>query len=291
FLEKDAIIVIEEHNEALDTIYRQAEATEEYNIVRHNKALEFVSENTLCIIVDTNRPHLTECPEILDICKQKVVIDHHRLADDSIATPTIAYIESYASSASELITEVLQYFSQKRFINKFEAEALLAGIMVDTNNYSSRSGVRTFEAAAWLKRAGADTAEVKRFFRTDIQSFKARATAIANAEYTPDKIAFARNDCYSDEAAIINAQVADELITVKGVQAAFVIGMDNKMKTLVSARSLGDINVQAMMETLGGGGHYTAAAAQLSISPDEAREEIDKMIRKLMDTSADKEEN
>ena len=167
----------------------------------------------------------------------------------------------------------------------------MAGIMVDTNNYSSRSGVRTFEAAAWLKRAGADTAEVKRFFRTDIQSFKARATAIANAEYTPDKIAFGRNDCYSDEAAIINAQVADELITVKGVQAAFVIGMDIKMKTLVSARSLGDINVQAMMETLGGGGHYTAAAAQLSISPDEAREEIDKMIRKLMDTSADKEEN
>ena len=291
FLEKDAIIVIEEHNEALDTIYRQAEATEEYNIVRHNKALEFVNENTLCIIVDTNRPHLTECPEILDICKQKVVIDHHRLADDSIAAPTIAYIESYASSASELITEVLQYFSQKRFINKFEAEALLAGIMVDTNNYSSRSGVRTFEAAAWLKRAGADTAEVKRFFRTDIQSFKARAAAIANAEYTPDKIAFARNDCFSDEAAIINAQVADELITVKGVQAAFVIGMDNKMKTLVSARSIGDINVQAMMETLGGGGHYTAAAAQLSISPDEAREEIDKMIRKLMDASIDKEEN
>ncbi|MDD5823259.1 MAG: DHH family phosphoesterase [Firmicutes bacterium] len=290
YLGKDVHIVLEERNEALDAIYTAAEETEAYRIIKRKKALEIVNDKTLLIVVDSNRPSIVECPELLDVCQKTIVIDHHRLADDSISNATIAYVESYASSASELITEVIQHISQKRFITKLEAEAMLAGIMVDTNSYSIRSGVRTFEAAAWLKRAGADTSRVKSFFQTDISAFQAKAKAVANAEYTPMGIAFATTDCYTSDAQIINAQVADELLTVKGVKASFVIGRNDKLQTLVNARSLGDINVQVIMEKLGGGGHLTAAAAQLRISPEEAREEIDKMLRKLNEDNSDKNE-
>ncbi len=290
FLNKDAYIVLEEYNEALEEIYKVADDTEEYRIVKRKKALELMNEKTLVIVVDANRPSLVECEEVLNRATEKVVIDHHRLADDSIETPTIAYVESYASSASELITEMLQHFSQKKIISKFEAEALLAGIMVDTNSYSIRSGVRTFEAAAWLKRAGADTSRVKSFFQTDIMSFQAKANAVANAEYTAKGIAFATTDCYTSDAQIINAQVADELLTVKGVRASFVIGRNDKLKTLVNARSLGDINVQLIMESLGGGGHLTAAAAQLDIDPEAARLEIDKALAKLMEEKEERGE-
>ncbi len=290
YLGKEVHLVLEDRNDALDEIYRTVEDTEEYRIIKRKKAIELADERTLLIIVDTNRPGLVECPELLDICEKKVVIDHHRLADDSITSPTIAYVESYASSASELMTEVIQHFSQKRIISKLEAEALLAGIMVDSNSYSIRSGVRTFEAAAWLKRAGADTSRVKRFFQTDILAFQAKAKAVADAEYTAQGIAFATTDCYTSDAQIINAQVADELLTVKGVRASFVIGRNDKLQTLVNARSLGQINVQVIMEKLGGGGHLTAAAAQLRISPEEAREEIDKMLKKIAEEEQNKDE-
>ena len=281
YMDKDAYIVIEEHDDALDEIYNKAVDTEDYKFIKHKKALSLIDDKTLCFIVDTNRPHLVECPEILEKCDKLVVIDHHRLSDDSIESPIISYVESYASSASELIAEVMQYFAQKRFINKFEAEALLAGIMVDTNSYSVRSGVRTFEAAAWLKRAGADTAAVKKLFQTDIEDFRIKANAIAVAEYTEDGIAFAKTACFTMDAPIINAQIADSLLTVKGVKASFVIGRNEKMQTIVSARSLGEVNVQFMMEKLGGGGHLTAAAAQVDKTPEEVRAEIDRMLRKM----------
>ena len=251
FMDKDVAIVLEEHNEALDTIYNAVEETEEYKIIKRSKAIDMVDDKTLLFVVDTNRPGIVECPELLNLCKKIVVIDHHRKADDSITATDIEYVESYASSSSELITEVLQHFSQKKIISKLDAEALLAGIMVDTNSYSIRSGVRTFEAAAWLKRAGADTGRVKSFFQTEIMSFQAKAKAVANAEYTAQGIAFATTDCYTADAQIINAQVADELLTVKGVRASFVIGRNDKLQTLVNARSLGDINVQVIMEKLG----------------------------------------
>lgn len=290
YMEKDVCLVVEEYNEALEEIYKAAEETEDYKILKKKKALEFVDDRTLVIVVDTNRPCLVECEEILDKCKQKIVIDHHRLADESIESPTIAYVESYASSSSELVTELIQHFSQKRIINKFEAEALLAGIMVDTNNYSIRSGVRTFEAAAWLKRSNADISRVKAFFQTDINAFQAKADAVANAEYTPHGIAFASTDCHTSDAQIINAQVADELLTVKGVKASFVFGMNDKFQTLVNARSLGDINVQVIMEKLGGGGHLTAAAAQPMITAEEARKEVEKYLSKLAESEHEGEE-
>lgn len=275
YLGKDSYIVIDKHNEALDTIYKQAEESEEYNLIRPEKAIKLITPNTLLIIVDTNRPMLVENMDVVEACGNRIIIDHHRMTEDSFQNASVAYIESYASSASELMAELLQHFSQKRFINKFEAEAMLAGIMVDSNNFSGRTGVRTFEAASWLKRAGADTTEVKRFFQMNPADFKMKAGAIARAEFTDYGVAYAATRGHTGNTQIINAQVADELLMVKGVKATFVIGTNEKEQTIISARSLGDINVQALMEKFGGGGHFTAAAAQI----DEPVEYVEELLR------------
>ena len=248
--------------EALDEVFDLARDTEDYNIVKAERALKAVTDRSLLIIVDTNRPMLVECPELAEVCKTRIIIDHHRLTEDSYQNSAVAYIESYASSASELLAELMQHFSQKRFINKLEAEVMLAGIMVDSNHFSVRTGVRTFDAASWLKRGGADTTEVKRFFQVSEGDFRAKSGAIAGAEYTEEGVAYAVTEGISTNTQIINAQVADELMTVKGTKAAFVLGRNELGQTIVSARSLGDINVQALMEKLGGGGHFTSAAAQ-----------------------------
>ena len=170
YLDKDSHIVIEKHNEALDMIYDYVADTEDYSIIKPDRALRMITPKSLLIMVDTNRPALVESTEVVDACNTKIIIDHHRLTEDSYQqSAAVSYIETYASSASELITELMQHFSQKRFINKLEAEALLAGIMVDSNSFSGRTGVRTFEAASWLRRGGADTTEVKRFFQVRLK--------------------------------------------------------------------------------------------------------------------------
>ena len=215
------------------------------------------------------------------------MIDHHRLAEDSISNPILSYVESYASSACELMTEIIQYTGPRRIINKFEAEALLAGITVDTNSYSIRTGVRTFEAAAWLRRAGADTTEVKRFFQSEALAFQTRADAIANAEYLNNGAVIATSRGYSTEAQIINAQVADELLMVKGVEAAFAVGQNDRHMTVVSARSLGRINVQTIMEKFGGGGHLTSAGARVEQSPEEVIEQLRKILAQNTQKSAE----
>ena len=286
FLGKDAYIVMDKHNEALDTIFNKVADTEIYNIIKSEKALRMVTDMSLLIIVDTNRPMLVECPELADACKTRVVIDHHRLAEDSYHNSAVAYVESYASSASELIAELMQHFSQKRFISKLEAEAMLAGIMVDSNNFSGRTGVRTFEAASWLKRGGADTTEVKKFFQVRQEDFIAKATAISGAEFSPDGVVYAITEGTTNNIQIINAQVADELITVKGTKASFVLGRNGRGQTVVSARSLGEINVQSLMEKLGGGGHFTSAAVQT----DDPLAEVLARIRKGVKEYFDKEE-
>lgn len=287
YLDKDAYIVIEEHNDAIDAIFNQAYEFEEYDIIKHERALNLSTEETVLIIVDVNRPSIMECPELIGKCGQTVLVDHHRLTEDSLQNTAVAYNESYASSASELITEIIQYIAPKRFINKFESEAMLAGIMVDTNNFSGRTGVRTFEAAAWLKRSGADTTEVKRFFQTGREDFQAKAKAIASAEFFENGITFARPRVNSSNATIINAQVADELLMVKGVKASFVFGKNEKGQTIISARSLGKINVQLMMEKFGGGGHFTSAAAQVNESYKSVREKLEKIISEYMTESAE----
>ena len=285
YLGKESFIVIDKHNEALDYIFNQAEDSGDYNIIKQEKAIKMVTPDTLLIIVDTNRPVLVESMDLVDECKTRIIIDHHRLTDDSFQNASIAYIESYASSASELMAELLQNISQKRFINKFEAEALLAGIRVDSNNFSGRTGVRTFEAAAWLKRAGADATEVKKFFQMEQTDFKSKASALARAEFTDYGIAYATTRGHTGNSPIINAQVADELLMIKGVKASFVLGTNEKNQTIISARSLGEINVQSLMEKFGGGGHFTSSAAQV----EEPLEVVEEQLKKIVKSSISKE--
>lgn len=286
FLGKDSYIVIDKHNEALDAIYEKAEDSEKYNMIKPEKALRMVTDMSLLIIVDTNRPMLVESSELADACKTRVIIDHHRLTADSYQNSAVAYVESYASSASELLAELMQHFSQKRFISKLEAEAMLAGIMVDSNNFSGRTGVRTFEAAAWLKRAGADSSEVKKLFQVRQEDFLAKANAVVGAEFSPDGVVYAITEGTTNNIQIINAQVADELMTVKGTKASFVLGRNMRGQTVVSARSLGEINVQALMEKMGGGGHFTSAAVQ----SDEPLAEVLVSIKKSVKEAFEKEE-
>ena len=168
----------------------------------------------------------------------------------------------------------------RKQLTRLEAEGMLAGIMVDTNRFSVKTGVRTFEAAAWLKRAGADTGEVKKFFQTDKETFLIRANCVAQAEFTDDGIGFSICQGENNNAQIINSQVADELLTVRGVTASFVSGKDEHGRTVISARSLGEINVQVIMEKFGGGGHLTTAGAQVKMSPEEAINQIKELLEK-----------
>ncbi len=275
---RDSYIVINEVNDSLDRIYRQAKETQNYQFINSKKAESIIDKDTLVVLVDTHRPSYAEDGSLLKMTDKIVVIDHHRRAEDAVENPTLSYIESYASSTCELISEILQYAAPKKTLIKLEAEALLGGITIDTNRFAVKTGVRTFEAAAWLRRAGADTTEVKRFFQTDLESFKIKAKCIAAAEYH-DGVATSVCEGCNEEAQIINSQVADELLAIKGIKATFVAGRNIRGETVVSARSLGDVNVQVIMEKLGGGGHLTTAGAQVECSPEEAIEKILELIQ------------
>ena len=275
---KNTFILINEYNDALTAIYRLVEETGEYEIIKNSRALKITDEETLVVVVDTHRPSITECPEILTMAGNIAVIDHHRKGEEFIKNPTLAYTEPYASSASELVAEILQYTIDRRDLARLEAEALLAGIMVDTNRFSVKAGVRTFEAAAWLKRAGADTAEVKRFFQVNPTTFEIRAACVAAAKVDDNGFAYSICKGENENAQIINSQVADELLTVTGVKASFVAGKDEYGRTVISARSIGEFNVQIILEKMGGGGHLNTAGAQVDTTPEEAIDEIKRLL-------------
>jgi c-di-AMP phosphodiesterase-like protein len=275
---REASIVIDEINDSLQVIFKQAKDTGKYTFISSEKAMSLADESTLLIVLDTHRPSYLQCRELIDMVGKIAIIDHHRKAVDAIKNPALSYIESYASSTAELVSEILQYAGPKRVLNKLEAEALLAGMTIDTNRFAVKTGVRTFEAAAWLRRSGADTTEVKRFFQTDLEAFKVRAKCIASANIYESGIATSACEGYNEDAQIINSQVADELLNIKGVRASFVAGRNAAGKTGISARSLGDINVQLIMEKLGGGGHLTTAGAQVEESPEEVLE----MVRSIL---------
>ena len=266
---KNASIVIDHVNDSLMTLYKSAKDASCYNFITSEKAKALMTPESLVVMLDTHRPSYSECPELLEMTERIAVIDHHRRAADGIDNPSLSYIESYASSTAEMVTEILQYLGAKKEVTKLEAEALLAGMTVDTNRFAVKTGGRTFEAAAWLKRAGADTAEVKKMFQSSIEDFKIRSKAVADAEITEDGIATSVCGGKNPEAQIINSQVADELLNVQGVKASFVAGYDHEGSTLVSARSLGEVNVQVLMEEIGGGGHLTTAGAQVEGTPEE----------------------
>ena len=253
------------------------------SIISSQEAEELVSHNSLMILVDNHKPSFTEAPDLLDLVNKIVVIDHHRRGAEFVKDPFLTYLEPYASSTSELVTEILTYMSDRINLTKFEAEALLAGITVDTNNYSFKTGVRTFEAASTLKRAGADTTAVKQLFRDDHETYLYKAEVIGSSKIVFDSIVIGRLERDIENGLLIAAQAANELLGVKGIKASFVLTYSND-RVHISARSLGDMSVQLIMEDLGGGGHLTSAAAQLlGVTIDEAEtmliEAIDKYLK------------
>ena len=272
---KKPYIVIEDPNESLETVFNLAKDTEKYGFINCDKATDLCTEDSLVIVVDTHKKDIVQCPELLGISRKVVVIDHHRKADKGIEDPELIYMESYASSACEMVTEILQFMLQKKKqVEKIEAEALMAGIMVDSSFFSVRAGVRTFEAAAWLRRQGADPTEVKRFFQEDWENVKIKSKALLDADILNHGIAMASLPGERGDAQLLCAQLADRLLSLKGVRASFACGRDSEQRTVISARSLGAVNVQVIMEKLGGGGHLTNAAAQVSIPVEEALEKI-----------------
>ena len=273
-----ADIVLNNVDEAIELIYEQSCKTGRQTFVNSEKALELATENTLLIVVDAHIPMITECPQLIEKCTKIVVIDHHRRSASGIDKATLTHMEVYASSASELVTELLQYTGSKDDSQKFEVEALLAGIAMDSKNFKSNTGVRTFEAASWLRRAGADIAEVQNFFKLKLDFYKKKVNIIASAEIVGDRIAVAYTREQDPTMQVLCAQAADELLDMQGVDAAFAAGV-GRNQTMLSARSRGAVNVQTVMEKLGGGGHQNMAAAQLDCSPEEAINMVVKTLR------------
>ncbi|MBR0598340.1 DHH family phosphoesterase [Sinanaerobacter chloroacetimidivorans] len=278
---KEVFVIINSFNETLTEMYNRAYDTGNYKFIKNEDALELVDKDTLVVIVDTHRTTLVECPELLTKTDKLVVIDHHRKTEDFIENATLTYMEAYASSTSELVTEILQYTGDKKDIDKLEAEILLAGITVDTNRFSIKTGVRTFEAASWLRRMGADTANVRQFFQTDIESIKQKAKIISNSVMPYPGVAIAVCEGKHVDVQVINSRAADEMLGIKGVKASFVLGQNEEGTTVISARSLGEMNVQTIMEKLGGGGNLSKAGAQVEISVEEAIQKIVEMIEEL----------
>ncbi|MBQ7682431.1 MAG: DHH family phosphoesterase, partial [Oscillibacter sp.] len=232
---------------------------------------------TLLVVVDTNRPEMVESPDILEACNRVAVIDHHRRAATYIENPAFSFHEPYASSASELVTELLQYMVNPDDLLKEEAEALLAGIVLDTKHFAQRTGGRTFEAAAFLRRSGADTEDVQKLFQSDLQAMVARYGIIRQAELYRGNMAIAAvNEDGIDR--VTASMAADELLTLKGVQASFVVYRIGDT-VLISARSMGEVNVQMVLEPLGGGGNSTVAGCRIaSATVDDTRQRLTESI-------------
>ncbi len=251
--------------------------------VSSSEALQLSDSASALVVVDTNKPSLTECPDLLVKCKTIVVLDHHRQGSETIENATLSYIEPYASSACEMVTEILQYISDDNIrVRGIEADSLYAGMMIDTNNFLTKTGVRTFEAAAFLRRNGADITRVRKLFRNEFADYKARAEAVRQAELFLGR--YAISVCPNeglDSPTVVGAQAANELLNINAVKASFVL-TDYQGRIYISARSIDEINVQIIMERLGGGGHMNIAGAQLSdVSIDEAKQILEDTIRKM----------
>ncbi|WP_040396736.1 DHH family phosphoesterase [Anaerococcus senegalensis] len=282
---KDCYFILNGVNKPIENIYnRTIEDLEGFreNIVTEIRALELMDQGSLVIVTDNHRKNSTEAPSILDKTDQIVIIDHHRRGNDYIRNATISYIEPYASSASELVTEILNYFDESFKARVPVAEALLAGLTVDTKNFVYQTGVRTFEAASILKRWGADSIIIKRMFKDDFQIVKYKSEVIADSTVVNDFIAIGHFNREMDGSTLIASQAADDLLNIKGVRASFVLTKSND-RIHISGRSLGDISVQLILERIGGGGHLTSAATQLDMSIDEAEVMLKKAIKEYLE--------
>ncbi len=264
-MEKQCYIVLDQVSPGIKRLYERLEETEEYKTVfiTQQQALEKVNEQSLVVVVDTHRPIMTICPQLLDISKKIVVFDHHRKSTDFIDNAVLIYHEPYASSTCELITEMIQYFGEKIKLKPLQADALLAGITVDTKNFCAKTGAITFEAAAFLRRHGADSTRVRLLFQNDMASYQAKASAVKDAKMIYKDIAFSVCPSDVENSVLTTAMAADDLLNIVGVKASFVCCFLEEV-VYISARSFGEINVQMIMEKLGGGGHMTISGAQLS---------------------------
>ncbi len=273
---KNARIVLNKVNPTIESLVDKIrKSTDHENIfITRNEALDIVTGKTLLIIVDTHRPGFTEIPELIGNAGQVVVIDHHRRGADYIQDTVLTYQETYASSTSELVTEILQYIDDKLKLKPVEAEALYAGIVVDTKNFTFKTGVRTFEAASYLRRQGVDTVAVKQLFQNDLVTYSNISNVVKSAEMISSEIAISSCPPGTKNAQLIAAKAADELLNLSGIIAAFVL-CNVGSEVWISGRSLGEINVQMILEKLGGGGHLTVAGAQLAGMPlEDAKEKL-----------------
>ena len=275
-LGKEAYILNNTYGIGIENFIKVAMQNEEYQdyIIDKNEALAKVNQDTLLIIVDTHKKNYVEMPELLEETKKIVIIDHHRRSTDYIEDAILTFHEVYASSAAELVTELLEYTQTKIHLTPIEAEALYAGIMIDTKNFTFKTGVRTFEAAAFLRKLGVDIIRVKKWFQDDLNMYNTISKIVAKAEMVYDTIAISVYEEEQKDANIICAKAADELLTISGITASFVIGKLAD-KVCISGRSIGDINVQIILEKLGGGGHITLAGAQVEgMSVEEVKQEL-----------------
>lgn len=286
-LNKKAHIVLNEVTSSVRPMMERFENNSDYPddlFVTGAAAAELADANTALVVVDVNRPSYSEEPELLKLVKTIVVIDHHRQSSEIISNATLSYVEPYASSACELVAEILQYVADSIRIKSPEADAMYAGIVIDTNNFTNQAGVRTFEAAAFLRRNGADVTRVRKLFRDKMEDYKARAEAVRQAEVY--KGAFAISVCPSEgveSPTVVGAQAANELLDIVGIKASIVL-TPYEGKIFLSARSIDDINVQVMMEKLGGGGHRTIAGAQLAdVTVEEAKDKVKAVIDKMQE--------
>ncbi|MBR4513568.1 MAG: DHH family phosphoesterase [Lachnospiraceae bacterium] len=283
-LGKNANIVLDEATAAIENIVSTFRDNAMYGgemIISREQAIASVNDKTLVVVVDVNKPSMTECEELLSLGKTVVVFDHHRQAEERIENATLSYIEPYASSACEMVAEMLQYIDEKVKIKPAEADAMYAGIVIDTNGFLTKTGVRTFEAASYLRRNGADVVRVRKMFREDMNSFKAVAEGVMNAEIFMTAFALSKVNPDSQAPTVLGAKVANELLDVEGIRASFVA---TKVADTVylSARSVDDVNVQVIMEKIGGGGHANVAGAQIKdATVDEVLTSVKDLLKEM----------
>ncbi len=266
-LDKRAHIVLDDVTSSMRPLVELFQNNSDYEedmIINNAQALEMVGNNAVLVVVDVNKPSITECPDLLKRCKSIVVLDHHRQGTEIIENATLSYIEAYASSACEMVSEVLQYISDNLKLRSEEADCMYSGIMIDTSNFMTKTGVRTFEAAAYLRRNGADVTRVRKMFRDNAAEYKAKADAVSQAEIYRNS--YAISVCQSEgleSPTVVGAQAANELLNIRGIKASFVLTLYNEV-VYVSARSIDEVNVQIIMERMGGGCHLNIAGTQIS---------------------------
>ena len=287
---KHAHIVLGDVNSSIRSWVNMLKEKGEYEedlFITHNQAIEMTNQNTIVVVVDTNRPSMAECEEILYLTRSVVVIDHHRQTTEKIEHAALSYIEPSASSACEMIAEILQYYGEGIRLRSFEADCMYAGIVIDTNNFVAKTGSRTFEAAAYLRKNGADVTRVRKAFRNDMDTYKARAEAVRHAETYMGVYAISICPAQGLESPnVVGAQAANELLNIIGVKASFVLTEYNG-KIFISARAIDEVNVQIIMERMGGGGHMNIAGAQLAgVTVEQARDQLKEVLKQMTEEGA-----